>query len=235
MRYIKLTWCPVLHGGKVRRGGRLAVLDGLHGTAAEHGDGQAGGAANGLLAGSHDAVQAPGVKVNLLAGHAAHAVDDDEGVGRDLVDEGGQLLQLAEDAGGGVDVRNGDGLVPLLGQRLLDLGQLGLGADGRLELRHVGAVDAQAVGKAVAEVAGPEHEDVLAGLDQVGGHEIPAEGTRAGQDEGLRGGVGGLEELAEHRQRLAKGRDEAGTDMALAEVKAVRSWTLTSLRVRAQN
>lgn len=212
----KLTWRPVLHGSKVRRGRRLAVLEGLHGPAAEHGDGQAGRAADGLLAGGDHSIQIPAIKIDLLAGNTADAVDDDERVGRDLADQGRQVLQLAQHAGGGVDVGDGDGLVALLGQRLLDLGQLGPGAHGRLELGHVGAVHAQAVGKAVAEVAGPEHEDVLAGLDQVGSHEIPAQRARAGDDEGLGGGVGGLEELAQHRQRLAEGCDKARANMALA-------------------
>ena len=58
--------------------------------------------------------------------------------------------------------------------------------------------------------------DILAGLDKVGGHQVPAEGTRARDNKRLRGRVGGLEQLPEHRQRLAKGRDESGPDVALA-------------------
>lgn len=211
-----LTVRPVLHGSKVGGRGGLSALEGLHRPPAEHGDGQAGRAANGLLAGGDDAIQLPPVKVNLFARHAADTVDEDEGVGGDLVDKGREVLELAENTGRGIDVGDGDGLVLLLRQRLFDLGELGLGAGRRPELGHVGAVDPEAVGEAIAKVPGGEHQHILAGLDQVGGHNIPAEGSRARNDEGLRGRVGGLEQLPEHRQGLAKGRDESGPDVALA-------------------
>ena len=208
---------PVLEGGEVGGGRRLASLVGLDGLAAEHGDGQAGRAADGLLARRHDTVQLPGVELDLLAGNAAHAVDDEQRLGRHALHQLGEVLELAQHARRGVDVGHGDHLVLLGLEGLLDLGQLrpathGVGG----QLGHFGAVCLEAVGEAVAEVAGAEDQHVLAGLDQVGGHNVPAQGAGARDDEGLRRGVGGLEELAQHRDGVAEGGDEAGSDMGLA-------------------
>jgi hypothetical protein len=61
-----------------------------------------------------------------------------------------------------------------------------------------------------------ENESVLAGLDQVGGNEIPSKGSGTRDNEGLISGCGGDEELAEHAEGLAKDVDEGGSDMGLA-------------------
>lgn len=208
---------PVLDGRKVRGRRRLAVLDGLDGTAAEEGNGQTGGDANGLLAGGDDTVQLPVVKSNLLAGDGAHAVNNDEGLRRDTVHELRQVAQLAQDAGRGVDVRDGQQLVVLGLEGGLDLGELGAAADGGLELGDVGAVDAEGVSEAVAKVAGAEDEGGVALLDQVGTDDVPTQGAGAGDDERLGGRVGGLEELAQAREDIAEDGNKRGADMALAE------------------
>jgi hypothetical protein len=171
--------CPVLHGGEVGRHGGLAVLEGGHGPLAEHGDGQTSGAADGLLACGDNAVELPLVKSDLLASDTAHAVDDEQGIRRDPVHKLGELLELAENTGRGVDVSHGDDLVLLLRQGLLDLGELRPATDGAGQLRDVGAVRLEAVGEASTEVASGKHQDVLIGLDEVCGDEVPAEGTRA--------------------------------------------------------
>ena len=132
------------------------------------------------------------------------------------MDELGQGLDLTEDTGGGVDVGDGDELVLLLFQGLLDGVELWAVANWRLELCHLAAVGLEAVGKAVGKVAGVQHQHVVAWLGQVGGDLVPAQGTATVDDEGLRGGVGGLEELAEHGQALAKDLDEGHADMRLA-------------------
>ena len=193
-----LTGKPVLHRSKVRGRGSLAALEGLDGTTAEHGDGETSGAANGLLGGSDNTIELPGIKVDLLAGDGADTVNDDESLGGNPVDELGKVLELAEDTGGGINVGDGKELVLLLRKGLLDLGELraatGLGRD----LGDVGAVDLQAVGEAITKVTSAENERILTRLDEVGGNEIPTKGAGAGQDERLSGGVGGLEQLAQH-------------------------------------
>lgn len=65
-------------------------------------------------------------------------------------------------------------LILLLPQRLLDLWKLRTVSDGRLELRHIRAVDAEAVRERVAEVPCVQDERVVAGLGEVCGDEIPA-------------------------------------------------------------
>lgn len=209
---------PVLHRSKVRGGGSLAALEGLDSAAAEHGDGETGRAANGLLRGSDNTVKLPGIKVDLLAGNGADTIDNDEGIGRDPVDELGKVLELAKNTGGGIDVGDGKELVLLLRKGLLDLGELRAAAGLGRDLGNVGAVDLEAVGEAIAKVTGAENESILTRLDQVGGDKIPTKGAGAGQDERLSGRVRGLEQLAQHGQGLAEDSDEARTDMALAVV-----------------
>lgn len=136
-----LTRKPVLHRSKVRSRGGLAVLEGLDGAATEHGDRETGGAANGLLGGSNNTIELPGIKVNLLAGDGADTIDNDEGVGGNPVDELGKVLKLAEDTGGGIDVGDGKELVLLLGKGLLDLGELRAAAGLGRDLGDVGAID----------------------------------------------------------------------------------------------
>lgn len=210
-----LTRSPVLHVGKVGRGGDLAVVGDFHGTAAEEGDGKTGRGTDSLLARGDDTVQTPFVKGQLLAGDTADAVGNDEGVGGDLLDGLHEGLEVEENTGRGVDVGGGDELELLLGQGLFNLGRRGDAADGAVELGHLGAVLGQAVGEAVAKVAGAEHKHVLAGLDEVGGDEIPAQGAGAVDDEGLRVGVGRADDLAEEREGFAEDLDEASTDVAL--------------------
>lgn len=121
----------------------------------------------------------------------------------------------------------GDDLEFLLGEGLFNLLDRGGAADGAVELGDVGAVLGQAVGEAVAKVARAQDQGVLAGLDQVGRDQVPAQGAGAVDDEGLGVGVGGLDDLAEEGEGLAKGLDEASADVALAvvvEVIVSSSW-----------
>ena len=88
-------------------------------------------------------------------------------------------------------------LVLLLREGLLDLGQLRPPADGPIKLCNVGSIGREAVGEAITKVASAQNESILALLDKVGSDKIPSQGTRAGNDERLRGGISGLEELTE--------------------------------------
>ncbi len=213
-----LTRSPVLHVGKVGCGGNLAVVGDIDGAAAEERDGQASGGTDGLLAGSDDTVQTPVVESEFLAGDTADTVGNDECVWRDLLDGLNEGLEVEQNTGRSVDMGGSDELELLLGEGLLNLGGRGDAADRTVELGHLGAVLGQAVGEAVAKVAGAEHEDILASLDQVGGDEIPAEGARAVDDVWLSIGVGRADDLAEKREGLAKDFDEASTDVALTRI-----------------
>ncbi len=108
-----------------------------------------------------------------------------------------------------------DDLVGLGLEGLLDFFEGGALADRAAKVVDVGAVGGEAGAESVAEVAGIQDEGVLAALDQVGGDKVPAEGAAAGNDEGLCGGVGGLEELAGEGDGLAEDLDEAGSNVAL--------------------
>ncbi len=223
-RIALLTRSPVLHVGKVGRGGNLAVVCDVDSTAAEEGNGQASGSTDRLLTSSDDTIQAPVVKGKLLAGDTADTVGNDEGIGRDLLDRLDEGLEVEQDTGRGVDMGGGDKLVLLLGEGLFNLGGGGDAANGTVELGHLGAVLGQAVGEAVTKVAGAEDKYILAGLDQVGGDEIPAERARAVDDVWLSVWVGRADDFAEQRQGLAKDLDEASTDVALTKSDKKNSW-----------
>lgn len=110
-------------------------------------------------------------------------------------------------------MRDSDELVLLLLKRLLDLIELWTVANWGLQLRGLDAVGLKAVGEAVSEVAGVKDKDLIAGLGEVGCHLVPAEGAAAGDDKGLRGRIGGLEELAEHGESLAESVYEGHADV----------------------
>lgn len=207
---------PVGDGGVEGRGRGLAGVEAVDGTRGTHDNAESGRAADGLLAGGQDDVEIPLVEGDLLAAYAADAVDDDEGLGADAADELSHAFDVAEDTGGGVDVGDGEELVGLGLEGLLDLLEGGAVSDGGLELGGIGAVGLQASGEGVGEVAGVQDESVLVLFDQVGGHHVPAQGATAGHDEGLRGGVGGLEKFADEGEGLSEGLDEAGASVALA-------------------
>jgi hypothetical protein len=61
-----------------------------------------------------------------------------------------------------------------------------------------------------------QDEGLVARLAQVSSDLVPAKGARAGDNEGLRGGVGGLEELAQAGEDLAEDVDEGLADVRLA-------------------
>jgi hypothetical protein len=101
-----------------------------------------------------------------------------------------------------------ENLVLLLLQGLLDLVKLGSVANGCLELCDLDAVCLEAVGERIGEVASVEDENLISRLSQVGSDLVPSECTRARDDEGLRGRVGGLEEFAEVLEDFAEAVDK---------------------------
>jgi hypothetical protein len=82
-------------------------------------------------------------------------------------------------------VCDGNHLVLLVLERLLDFVELRPVADGRLELCHLDAVCLEAVGERVGKVASVQDKHFVAGLDQVCGDLVPTEGAGAGDDNGL--------------------------------------------------
>lgn len=233
-----LVGLVVLHDGQPvgqgcvvgsRRG--LARLEAVDGALRHHQDAETGRAADGLLAGGQDDIQVPSVEGNLLGTDTAHAVDDDQRLGADTADELRNGLDVAQHTRRGVNVGDGDDLVLLLLEGLLDLRERGPLTDRGLELSGTHAIGLQAGGERVTEVASVQDEGVLIPLDQVGGHDIPAQGTAAGDGEGLGAGVGGLEEFAEESQGLAKGLDEGGANVRLAGWWLVTVWRISCVVV----
>lgn len=206
---------PVGDGGVVGGRGGLAGLEGVDGAAGQHQDAEAGRAADGLLAGREDDINVPFVEGNLFTADTADTVDDDQGLGADATDDLGHALDVAEDTGRGVDVGDGNDLVGLLLEGLLDFLERGAFTDGGLELGGIGAVGFQAGSEGVGKVTGVQDQRILTLLNQVGGHDIPSESTATGDNEGLSSRVGGLEEFPDHGQGLSEGLDETGGDMAL--------------------
>ncbi|KAH0389061.1 PLP-dependent transferase, partial [Aureobasidium melanogenum] len=215
------TGHPVLPRAKVGGGRDLAALERLDGTARSHDDAQTSWASNGLLRGSNDTINSPVVKLNLLTADTADTIDNDHCVGADLVDELAEGLDLTENAGRGVDMGDGDELVFLLLQGLLDLVQLGSLSNGSLELGSLDAVCLETIGEAVGKVASVQDQDIITRLSKVGSNLIPSKSTRTGDDKGLRCGILGLEKLAEHGQGLAKCLDKGCADMGFAAINLV--------------
>lgn len=161
---------------------RLECLYGLFGRGQEH---KSGWTAQALLGGGDDDVNAPFAHADLLRGDGAYAVEDQDGLGRNSADDLAESLCVGENTGGGVYMCERDCLVLFLLELCLDVCEGGLVADGRLELCDLGTVDFETLSERVAKVAGIEDEDVLSGLDDVGGHVIPAERARACRDDWL--------------------------------------------------
>ena len=206
---------PVGHGGVVGRRRGLAGLEAVDGARGGHDDAETRWAADGLLAGRENNINVPGVKGDLLGANTADTVHDDKGVGADTTDNLRHALDVAEDTGGGVDVSDGDKLVGLLLQGLLDLLKRRTVPDGSLDLGGLRTVGLNAGSKRVRKVTRVQHQRFLVLLDQVRSHHVPTEGTTACNDEGLRGGVGGLEKLADEGQGLAKSLHKARAGVAL--------------------
>ena len=207
---------PVLEGGEVATRGCFACLEGLDGPARTHQYGEAGRAADAFLGGGKHDIEAPVVEADFFATDATDAVDYYQGFGADSVDEVRQGANLAKNAGAGVHMCDGEEFIFLLFEGSLHLGELGAVANRRFQLGGSDAVGLEAVGEGVGKVAGVQDEDVFVALGKVGSNEVPAEGAAAGDDEGLRGGVGGEEELAEHGEGVAEGGDEGGGDVGFA-------------------
>jgi hypothetical protein len=108
-------------------------------------------------------------------------------------------------------------LVLLLLQRLLDLIELRSVANWRLELCRLDAICLEAVRERVGEVTSVQNEDLIAGLYQVCCNLIPSECTRARNNDGLRGGVGGEEQLAQVSEDFAEGVYEGLANMRFTE------------------
>lgn len=108
---------------------------------------------------------------------------------------------------------NCDDLVLLLLEGLLNLVKLWSVTNRCLQLCDLGTVRLEAVGERIGEVTSVKDEDLIASLSQIGGDLIPSECAGAGDDKGLRGRVGGLEELAQVLEHFAEAIDERLADM----------------------
>lgn len=127
-----------------------------------------------------------------------------------------ESLELAQDSRAGIDVGDGQDFVLLLLQCLLDFVKLWPITDGCLELCRLDAVRLEAVGERVAKVPSVQDKGFVTGLSEVRSDLVPAKGARTGENERLRGGVGGLKELAQVGQDVAEGAHKGRADVGLA-------------------
>lgn len=168
------------------------------------------------MRGGENDIKLPVVELDLLATNTAHSVDYHQGVRADGVHKLAEGLDFAEYTGARVDVCDGQDLVLLLLECFLHLIELWSVADGCLQLCGFCAICFEAVGKRVGKIASVQNKDVIARLGEIRGNLVPAEGARAREDEGLRGRVGGLEELAQVGEDVAKCVDEGLADVRFA-------------------
>jgi hypothetical protein len=129
-----------------------------------------------------------------------------------------ECLDLAQHTRARIHVRNSQELVLLLSQRSLDLIQLWTVADWSFELRSLNTVCFEAVGKRVGKISSVQDQHFLARFSKVRGNLVPAQCARAGDDQGLGGGVGRLEELAQVGQHLTEGIYKRLADVRFAVV-----------------
>lgn len=206
---------PVGDGGVVGGGRGLTGLGALDGATGTIDDAQTGRASDGLLRSANNHIEVPLVEGDLFGSHTADTVDNDEGVRADAADELGHALDVVQDTGGGVDVRNGQQFDGIVLEEGLDLVEGGALPERGGIFQHLGSIGGQALSERIAEVTSIQDEGMLVTLNQVGSDQIPTEGTGTGDEERLGGGVGGLEDLAKEGQGLAEDLDEAGSNVAL--------------------
>jgi hypothetical protein len=144
---------PVLERSEVGARSNSTVVESIHSTSGHHHDAQTSGDSNSLLGGGQNDIDAPVGELDLLTSDRADTVDNDEGGGGNLLNGGGDGLDVGKDSGGGVDVGDGDDLVVLLLESGLDLGDAGTGTDGGLKLGRDSSVGGDTVGEGVGEVS----------------------------------------------------------------------------------
>ena len=161
----------------------------------------------GLLRAGHDHVDAPRVHLERDGAETGHAVDEDQRVGRLLVDGCGQFGDRVHHPGRRLVVGEQDRLrVGHAAQPLADLRTVRRVAPFGVELGDVRAVDAGDLREPVAERADAHAEDAVAGRQRVDDRRLEPAGPR-GRDHrhvGRRPEVGlhALEDPGEHRREL---------------------------------
>ncbi len=127
---------------------------------------------------------------------AGDGVDDEEGFGLFVLEELADGLDVVADAGGGLGGLDEDGAGLEL-ERGLDVGEgegAAVGCGDDVDLAAEGLGDA---GPALAELAGGEDEDAVAGRGEVGDGGFHGSGAGAGEDEDVVGGADEVFELGE--------------------------------------
>lgn len=181
---------------------RLAGLARLHSARAKGDKRQTRRAAEAFLRRSEHHVDAPLLHLQLFARDTAHGVDDNERVGAHLLYSLRDGLDVVQHSRAGVDMRDGDRLVLLLLQDLLDLVDGRARANAAAQLRHLGGVHSEAVRKALGEEARVQHQHLFTRLDKVRRNLVPAKRARAGDDDWLR--ARRTQQVTEHLERLAE-------------------------------
>ena len=145
------------------------VVGGFHAIPGALGDGEvgeAGGDHDGFLRAADENVDAPGVHVEVGGAEAGDGVDDEQGLGTDIFEQLGDAGGAVADAGGGLGGLHEDdaGFELEGGPDLVEREGLAVGGgddvDGAAEVFGEG-------GPALAELAGGEDEDAVAGAGEV--------------------------------------------------------------------
>ena len=170
-------------------------------------EGQSGSDHPGLLRTADDYVELPVVRLERNCAEAADGVDDDQRVGRDILDDFGQLVDRVGDGSRGLVLGHQDGLPRTAGpEGLADPGRLGGLAPFERQLGHVGAVDGGDLGETIAERADGHGQDLVAGGQEADDRRLETAGARRGDDQDV---------VLRPKERLQTGNDAVLQDREL--------------------
>ncbi len=201
---------PVVPVGIVAAHGRLAVLQRGQGARPSHQQRQPRRHTNRLLRGREGHIHAPGVHIQVFARQRADTVHDHQRAV--TLTQRCQAAHIGQHTGRGIHLGDGHHLEAAALQGLLHSGQRGVPARRGPHLSDLCAVAFQNGANAVAKIAGVDHQRGVSRLDQIGAGGIHAEGAGTRQHKRL--AVGALEEGAGALQRLTKGFDKLGRQVA---------------------
>ncbi len=175
------------------------VVGGLHAIPGAIADGEvaeAGRNHDGLLRAADEDIDTPGVHVEVRGAEAGDGVDDEEGFGVGVLEQLGDGRDAVADAGRGLGGLHEDG-AGFEVQRGLDFVEregLAVGGADDVDVTAEGLADA---GPALAELAGGEDQDAIAGRGEVGDRGLHGAGAGAGEQDDVVGGADELLELGE--------------------------------------
>ncbi len=162
--------------------------------------------------------------VEMRGAEAGDGVDDEQRLGLFVLEEFGDAFDVVADAGGGLGGLDEDGASLEL-ERGFDLIEREGLAVGHLDDIGVAAEGFDQRGPALAELAGGEDEDAVAGRGEVGDGGLHGAGAAARQDDDVVGGADEVLELREHAGVQGRGTRGCGGECQAA---AMANWAAGS-------